>query len=294
MIKTPSIGRRTLWSCAQDITRSHLGTTAVCAIAAISAGASAGSETGRSEIYISEIRIDQPGTDTDEYIEIAGPPGASLDGLAYVVLGDGTAAQGGGTIEVAIQLAGHSIPASGFFVVAESSFTLGEADLTTTLNFENADNVTHLLVRGLTAANGTDLDTNDDCTLDFQAWKLIVDGVTMMHVDAGTIGAECAYQGEVGPSSKAVPQHIYRCRTTLWMIGIPEIAGGADSPGTANPCSSQACAPDLDADGAVAVADLAQLLAAWGFMDHQADFNLDGTVDGTDLNVLLGAWGPCA
>ncbi len=303
MLKTPSIGRRTLSSCAQDITRHQLVLAAAAAAACVLAHAthaaladymSADSKSTESEIYISEIRIDQPGSDADEYFEIAGPAGASLDGLSYIVVGDGSAAQGGGVIEVLVPLTGHTIPASGYFVVAESSFTLGKADLTASLNFENGDNVTHLLVRGLTAANATDLDTDDDCTLDLQPWESIVDGVTMMNVASGSEGSECPYQPEVGPSNKAVPQHIYRCRTTMWMIGAPEITGGADTPGSSNPCAHEACAPDLDGDGLVAVSDLALLLGSWGFPGQPADLDFDGTVDGQDLNILLGAWGSCA
>ena len=118
---------------------------------------------------LSEIRIDQPSTDNDEYFEIAGAAGASLDGLTYLVIGDG--AGGSGTIEAVVDLTGNSIPGSGFFVAAESTFSLGVADLTTSLNFENSDNVTHLLVDGFTGSNGDDLDTNDDGTLDVTPWS---------------------------------------------------------------------------------------------------------------------------
>ncbi|HEC20550.1 MAG TPA: hypothetical protein ENI97_14630, partial [Gammaproteobacteria bacterium] len=38
-------------------------------------------------ILINEIRIDQPGPDRDEYFELAGIAGESLDGLSYLVLG---------------------------------------------------------------------------------------------------------------------------------------------------------------------------------------------------------------
>lgn len=57
-----------------------------------------------------------------------------------------------------IDLTGSAIPAGGFFVAAEPTFGLGTADFTTGLNFENSDNVTHLLVRGFTGSNGDDLD----------------------------------------------------------------------------------------------------------------------------------------
>ena len=77
-------------------------------------------------VQLSEIRINQPGVDTDEYFEIAGPPGQSLDGLTYIVIGD--FAGSGGIIEAIVDLTGHTIPASGFFVTAERSFTMGAAE----------------------------------------------------------------------------------------------------------------------------------------------------------------------
>ena len=38
---------------------------------------------------INEIRVDQAGTDNDEYFELLGMPGESLDGLTYITTGDG-------------------------------------------------------------------------------------------------------------------------------------------------------------------------------------------------------------
>ena len=59
--------------------------------------------------------------------------------------------------------------------------------------------------------------------------------------------------------------------------------------GTAPPCP-----PDLNTDGEVNAADLAQLLGNWGpNPGHPADFNGDDVVNAADLAQLLGAWGPC-
>ena len=41
-------------------------------------------------ITINEIRADQPGADNDEYFELIGDASASLDGLTYLVIGDGS------------------------------------------------------------------------------------------------------------------------------------------------------------------------------------------------------------
>ncbi|MDZ4829955.1 MAG: FG-GAP-like repeat-containing protein [Phycisphaerae bacterium] len=48
---------------------------------------------------------------------------------------------------------------------------------------------------------------------------------------------------------------------------------------------------DLDADGVVGGADLANILGAWGSATCLFDLNADGTVDAADLSILLGDWG---
>ncbi len=64
---------------------------------------------------------------------------------------------------------------------------------------------------------------------------------------------------------------------------------------TAPPCEPPAvCEADLDGDGAVNAADLAQLLGTWGpCEDCPADFDGNGVINAADLAQLLGNWGPC-
>jgi len=52
------------------------------------------------------------------------------------------------------------------------------------------------------------------------------------------------------------------------------------------------CPADLNGDGVVDGADLANLLGNWGGTGS-ADFNGNGVVDGGDLALLLGSWGSC-
>lgn len=61
------------------------------------------------------------------------------------------------------------------------------------------------------------------------------------------------------------------------------------------PASAQrACHADIDRDGVVGPADLAEVLGASGPCAQCAsDLNGDGTVDSSDLGVLLEGWGPC-
>ena len=208
---------------------------------------------------INEIRIDQPGGDNDEYFELFGPSGTSLNGLTYITIGDGS---GSGTVEAVVDLTGFSIPASGFFVVAESTFSLAPANFTASLNFENGDNVTHLLVSGFSGASGDDLDTNDDGTLDVTPWTSIVDCVALLEETAVpptmTEFTYCATT--VGPDVTFVPAHVFRFPdgTGSFEIGEFDPAGGDDTPGAANmgtPPEDCGNGVDDDMDGLTDCAD---------------------------------------
>ena len=185
-----------------------------------------------ASIAINEIRIDQPSDDTDEYFELAGDPGTSLDGLTYLVLGDGSG--GSGEVEAAIDLTGQSLDSDGFFLAAEDTFSLGTADLTTSLNFENSDNVTHLLVRNFTGAVGDDLDTDDDGVLDSEPFSDVVDSVAL--VETVGSGEQIYSDTTVGPDGSFVPGHVFRLpdATGDFQIGAFDPVGSADTPGAAN------------------------------------------------------------
>ena len=185
---------------------------------------------------INEIRIDQPSSDTDEYFELFGDPGAGLEGLTYLVIGDGAAALGSGVIEAVVDLSDQSLDSSGFFVAAEGSFTLGTPDLVTSLNFENGDNVTHVLVEGFDGFNGQDLDTDDDGTLDVAPWMSIVDSVSLVQTFDFDDGERIYGDATVGPDGAFVPGHAYDCDVYGWLIGGFGPLGRTDSPGAANDC----------------------------------------------------------
>ncbi len=53
------------------------------------------------------------------------------------------------------------------------------------------------------------------------------------------------------------------------------------------------CPGDLNGDGVVGAADIAELLSYWGGPSI-ADINGDGDTNALDLAILLGFWGPCA
>ena len=176
-----------------------------------------------TEIQINEIRTDQPGANTDHYFELSGTPGSTLDGVAYLVLGDGLVDTdgdgiaetngGSGVVEAVVDLSGNGFDQDGLFVVAESTFSLGEADLIAPLNFENNDNVTHLLVHGLTSDAiagllNTDLDTDDDGVLDSVPWTRLFDSVAL--VQSPTLGEQVYSDTTVGPDVFLAPNHVFR------------------------------------------------------------------------------------
>ncbi|WP_233378925.1 endonuclease/exonuclease/phosphatase family protein [Maribellus sp. CM-23] len=183
-------------------------------------------------VIINEIRIDQPSTDNDEYFELAGNAGQDLSGLTYLVIGDGTG--GSGVIEAVVDLTGQQIATDGFFVVGESTMTIATPDFLASLNFENSDNVTHLLVSGFTGALGDDLDVEDDGELDVTPWTEIVDGVALLQ---STISGDKVYSTiQVGPDGTFVPGHVLRDCSQVWQIGPFELGDG-DTPGASN-CGS--------------------------------------------------------
>lgn len=130
---------------------------------------------GSVDVSISEIRTDQPGDD-DEFFEVLPEPGASLDGLSYVVIADGGA--GSGVVESITDLTGSATDGSGLLVFAESSFGLGTADLTGPPGFQNGDKVTHALLRDFTGALKEGL---DDGVPDIFPWSEVIDAVSLLH-----------------------------------------------------------------------------------------------------------------
>jgi hypothetical protein len=192
----------------------------------------------QADVTINEVRIDQPGTDNDEYFELAGNAGESLNDLTYLVLGDGTGASG--VIESVTTLTGFAIPADGHFLAVESTFTLGLPNADTVLaganplNYENTDTVTHLLVAGFSGANGADLDTNDDGVLDSTPWTSIVDSVAVLYGGGAT---ELPYSTtQVGPDGLFAPGHIYRFADANgpWNFELFAEFPAFDTPGSTN------------------------------------------------------------
>jgi len=247
-------------------------------------------------IAINELRTDQPGTDNDEYVELAGAAGASLDDMTYVVIGDGASpATGSGVIEAVIQLSGHVLPSNGLFLIVENTFSLGgglsEADLVVAgdgLNFENSDNVTHLLVRGFFGFVGQDLDTNDDCALDITPWNLIDDQVSILQEANPPGTSECVYStNTVGPANGSAPGLAIRCagRIPEWRSGAFSPGSAEDTPGQPNACPLLTGACCQTGGCTVELPDACTTLGGTYCGDGtscQFDSDGDGILDGSD------------
>ncbi|MBL9121253.1 MAG: hypothetical protein JNL80_15190, partial [Phycisphaerae bacterium] len=141
-------------------------------------------------IQINEVRLDQPGNDVDQYIEISGPANASLDGLTYIVIGDEVQTKvpdSQGRIQNAISLNGINLGPDGIAVVAKSNFSLGTADSTQHFTLRQIGNCTHAIVSGFTGYTGQELDWFDDGIIDVTPWTSVVDAVGLRR-KSGSVG----------------------------------------------------------------------------------------------------------
>ena len=190
-------------------------------------------------IVINEVRIDQPSTDNDEYVELAGPAGASLDGMTYIVIGDGAGASG--VIEFVLPLTGQTIPGDGFWLGGGGddgdNVVLGvTVDFQFDPNFENSEHVTHMLVTGFTGADGDDLDTDDNGTLEITPWGSVVDAIGF----ADDTNPDFVYGIQLGftdlPANGTFPyaQGFRDGATGEWQGGAFDPVGGPDTPGAQN------------------------------------------------------------
>jgi len=181
---------------------------------------------------INELRIDQPAVDVDEYVELSGPPGESLDGYWYLVIGDGVG-EDAGVVEAAVDLSAYAIGADGFVSFGEdATVPCGEIDvvLPDALNFEDSDNVTHMLVEGFTGQLDDDLDDDDDGVLDVEPWLAVTECLALIETPLSGDPVYC--DERLGPAGPFLPVHAVRCGPG-WGIGDFAVCG-LDTPGGAN------------------------------------------------------------
>lgn len=225
-------------------------------------------------VILNEIRIDQGGSDDEEFIELRGVPQTPLSDLTVISIGDG--AGGDGTIELVNPLSGN-IPSDGLILIARSStfdvtefsvpVTLGDIDIEITGAPENSDNLTFLLVRDFTGSSGDDVDTNDDGVIDNPLWSEILDGVSIVETPTSGdafYGVALGYD-EIGPDGTFVPGIVYRGSDDLvWQIGDFADLSLFDTPGFPNPNSPSPSFPPLITSLSTIIADTGDFITVTG------------------------------
>lgn len=200
-------------------------------------------------LMLNEIRTDQPDNpDDEEFVEIKGEPGTSLDDVWFIYIGDHSGEgnyKGSGTIERALDLTGYVIPDDGIFLMIGPAFdgeTMGIDPSQVDYVFdgfgnalENSDNVTALLVRGFTEGEilvfddqlgdaAVDIDDNDDgVPNETLPWSEIIDAVSLVETpDSGDLYYGSTFGGfDIPPTDGGfVASHAYRASDTdMWYAG---------------------------------------------------------------------------
>ena len=189
-----------------------------------------------ADVVLNEMRIDQPGADNDEFVELYSATGMSLDGITFIILQDN------GSIDGAVDLSGFSINSGDVFLIGENDPlpTSGATpDFIATLNLENGENSSYMLVDGFTGSQGDDLDADDDGVFDAALpWNSILDGISLLDdedtiLDGGTEDIDYSAAlglGTLGPDGPFYPGYVYASVD----------GGGLDSIGAFDPAAEDA------------------------------------------------------
>ncbi|MFT7669261.1 MAG: hypothetical protein ACI8X5_001961 [Planctomycetota bacterium] len=190
---------------------------------------------------LNELYISHTGTDTKEFVEILGTGSTSLDGFMFLVVeGDSSAA---GTLDVAVDFTGMTLPADGYFVIGDTATANLDLDLGTSDTFENGSQTFYLIsttdVAAVNALVGLDIDADGDTITDLagMASVTIVDLIGMG--DGGVGSGDTFYDGAtiLGPDVTFFPAGIY-CGDDVpggWCSEFLDFNLAADrTPGAAN------------------------------------------------------------
>lgn len=197
-------------------------------------------------VVINELRTDNAGTDTEEYLEIySATTDFSLDRVWLIVLGDRGGSDTTGNIDRAYELTGMNATGN-YFLIGNDNMTGATPDFFVGTNiFENGDSETFLLVTDFTGAVGDDLDTDNDGSLDSEPWGSVIDAVSIVEPgDApGSVGFGYAESlgfagANVTSDGEFVPAHVFRSPngTGAWFLGAfgSEEVPATDTPKTEN------------------------------------------------------------
>ena len=136
-------------------------------------------------LVINEVLINAPGggDDGQEFVELRGNPGESVDSVWILVLDNNGG--GIGTVENAIDLtASLTVGSNGLLLVRDAVATLSPAPASaTTLQVSDFapdidnDSISLLIVTEFTGLVDDDLDTDDDGTLETTPWTDVLDAI---------------------------------------------------------------------------------------------------------------------
>ncbi len=169
-----------------------------------------------AQFQINEVRT---GSGANEYIEIAGKPGSSLNGVTFLIIGDGVSTGATPTFTGVVEwkwtfTKSDVIGSNGFLVLrnplmtgltvnpaaTDVSWIVGDPPTTET-GFEGSDNQTYMLVSDYSGtdtfvgrapnqgAGGQDLDTDDDGVLDVTPWTSIIDSLSLVETNGSSPGS---------------------------------------------------------------------------------------------------------
>ena len=183
-------------------------TSSVALVALLCAG------PAQAQFHINEILVSHDFSDTMEFAEIVGAPGASLDGIMLLTLeGDGNLK---GQLDHAWDLSGYSVPADGLFVVgtamtANVDFVTAAQD-----SFDNGTQTVYVIWAAqpqvIISLIGSDMDADDDLitdlALDPNVVLLEVIGLADSQIATFDEIYDCA--PHIGPNGTALPAGAFR------------------------------------------------------------------------------------
>lgn len=168
---------------------------------------SASASAALGDVMISEIFARSGGFDDQEFIELQGPGGTSLDALAIVSI-EGDWWQNPGRIDRVWPLDGYEMPEDGYFVLGDQSVPNVDLAVRPWRSIENGTQTIYLLAYHTLPQWGMDLDVDDDQTLDLplSTFGDVLDGIGF--IDAGP---DITY-GDVpvfGPDGYQIPAGVF-------------------------------------------------------------------------------------
>jgi hypothetical protein len=192
--------------------------------------ASVPASSALAEVTISEISAWNWGFDYQDFVELQGPGGTSLDTLAVISI-EGDWWQNPGRVDRVWALDGHQMPENGYFVLGDQSVPNVDLVVRPWGSIENGTQSIYLLAYDTLPQEGMDLDVDNDQTLDvpLSTFGDVLDGIGF--IDAGP---DFTY-GDIpvfGPDGCCIPAGVFAIggEPRSWQYLDP--CGGPENPPT--------------------------------------------------------------